>query len=145
MVAITLNKLFIILLLPSVVVVGNKKGQGPGSTEMTCADAMALELLTKDPHDDIEDKGTSPNENGLPFGGFPCGKYPFDGTGIPLKCTYFPAFKNYECECTTANCNTVVPLVKDTFVGAEQPCTAKDYVLSGQVKNWWWQCVYVGP
>lgn len=152
MVAITLNKLFMILFLPSFVVVGQNKGKGPqkdegvtGSSEMPCSEAIQLGFLTDQAHEDIDDKGSFKDDTNLPFDGFPCGKFPFDGTGEPLTCTYFPAFNQYECECTTQDCKTVVADVKSNFAGIEQPCTAKDFVLASQVKNWWWQCDYVGP
>lgn len=86
----------------------------------------------------------------LPFDGFPCGKAPSnynmgcaDGTGCfdngqRLACNYFTEVDEYECECPNGDCPVVVDIVKSTFGGDEQPCTANGYSLNSQVKTWWW-------
>ena len=94
------------------------------------------------------------------FTGFPCGTIPFkldpndtepfDAPHEVLQCEYNTQFDEYECVSGETKATEIVPNVLEAFqytatdgtdVGAYQPCTADGYVLSGNVRTWWWLCV----
>ena len=121
--------------LPSMVLAMNKGNKGNnGNKAIPCSEADPPLVMA----DDIV------NESGDgPFDGFPCGKYPFDPSQPQetLNCNYFPKFQEYECVLDQTKAAVVVADVLDTFQGMHQPCTAKGYKLSGNIRTWWWLCV----
>lgn len=80
-----------------------------------------------------------------PFTDFPCGNLNFPPFNENKKLN--PGVDQYECECPNGDCPNVVDEVKDKFGPsllygdvAIQPCAAKGFEITSQVKTWWWQC-----
>ena len=76
------------------------------------------------------------------FDNFPCGTFPFDGSGPEerLTCTYYPRFESYECVSESNRAPDIVEAARNAGFENNQPCTAKGYKLD-KVRTWWWECV----
>jgi hypothetical protein len=118
----------------------DKRRRLGGNKGVDCDKAITTGLWNPSP---LPSSGVSDQIDGdngeFPYDNFPCGSYPFDGTGEELSCTYYPNSKEYECASGNTRARKIIRDARNRFGNSEQPCNVQGSSLDG-VRTWWWTC-----